>query len=70
MSTSSPEGANRTPEGKPICFRYNAKGGCKKGDKCHFAHVCTHCLAKHPALQCPTLKNKKADDKDQKNAAN
>ena len=23
-------GAERTPEGKPICFRYNAPNGCKK----------------------------------------
>ena len=22
---------SRTPEGKPICFKYQAKGGCKKG---------------------------------------
>ncbi|CAE7693021.1 DSK1, partial [Symbiodinium necroappetens] len=56
--------SNRTPDGKPICYRFNAKGGCKKGDKCHFAHVCLHCFAKHPATQCPALKSKK-DDKQQ-----
>ncbi|CAE7884664.1 HCBT2, partial [Symbiodinium necroappetens] len=56
--------SSRTPDGKPICYRFNAKGGCKKGDKCHFAHVCLHCFAKHPATQCPTLKSKK-DDKQQ-----
>ena len=26
----------RRPDNKPICFRYNAKGGRKKGAKCHF----------------------------------
>ena len=56
--------SNRTPDGKPICYRFNAKEGCKKGDKSHFAHVCLHCFAKHPATQCPTLKSKK-DDKQQ-----
>ena len=37
------KGSSRTPE-KAICFRYNSKGGCKKGDKCHLANVCTHAL--------------------------
>ena len=45
------EGSDRTPDGKPICFRYNAKG-CKKGAKCHFAHVCMLCFGKHPASDC------------------
>ncbi|CAE7346838.1 DSK1 [Symbiodinium sp. KB8] len=60
--------SNRTPDGKPICYRFNAKGGCKKGAKCHFAHVCLHCFAKHPATECPSLKNKK-DDKQQETAS-
>ena len=51
------KGSSRTPENKPICFRYNSKGGCKKGDKCHFTHVCTLCFAKHPSYQCKTSKN-------------
>ena len=55
--------SSRTPDGKPICYRYNAKGGCKKGEKCHFAHVCLHCFARHPATQCPMLKTKKDDKK-------
>ena len=46
------EGSDRTPEGKPICFRYNAKG-CKNGAKRHIAHVCVLCFGKHPASQCP-----------------
>ena len=42
-----PKGANRTPDGKPICFRFQSKGGCRKGAKCHFAHVCCHCFGNH-----------------------
>ncbi|CAE7941125.1 unnamed protein product, partial [Symbiodinium sp. KB8] len=45
------EGSDRTPDGKPICVRYNAKG-CKNGAKCHFAHVCMLCFGKHPASEC------------------
>ena len=44
---------NRTENGKPICFRFNSKGGCKKGAKCHFAHVCTKCRGEHSARNCP-----------------
>ena len=51
------KGSSRTPDNKPICFRYNFKGGCKKGDKCHFTHVCTLCFAKHPSYQCKASKN-------------
>ena len=53
------EGSDRTPDGKPICFRYNAKG-CKKGAKCHFAHVCMLCFGKHPASECPQKQDKNA----------
>ena len=34
----------RTPDNKPICYRYNGKLGCKKGAKCHYSHVCQKCL--------------------------
>ncbi|CAE7794108.1 unnamed protein product [Symbiodinium sp. CCMP2456] len=47
------EGSDRTPEGNPICFRYNGKGGCKQGAKCHFARFCMLCFGKHPATHCP-----------------
>ena len=63
LLTKTTNTANRTHETKPVCFRYNAKGGCKKGDMCRFAHVCLRCFAKHPATQCPTLKTKTPDDK-------
>ena len=57
----SGKGSSRTPDNKPICFRYNAKGGCKKGDKCHFTHVCSLCFGQHPRHQCTAAANKTAD---------
>ena len=47
------KGHARTPANKPICFRYNSKGGCKKKAKCHFKHVCTLCFGNHPAYRLP-----------------
>ena len=41
------KGHSRTPVNKPICFRYNSKGGCKKKAKWHFEHVCTRCFGDH-----------------------
>ena len=46
----SGKGSSRTPDNKPICFRYNAKGGCKKGAKCHFTHVCSICFGPRPDI--------------------
>ena len=56
------EGSDRTPDGQPICFRYNGKGGCKQGAKCHFVHVCMLCFGKHPATQCPQKAGPAKDD--------
>ena len=53
--TGKPEGANRTPDGKPICFRFQSKGGCCKGAKCHFAYVCCHCFGNHAGHACKTV---------------
>ncbi len=55
------KGNSRTPDGKPVCFRYNSKGGCKKGAKCHFMHVCSLCFGAHTKLQCPTATTSTAD---------
>ena len=60
------EGSDRTPDGKPICFLYNAKG-CKKGAKCHFAHMCMLCFGKHPASDCPQKPAKTAGASNAKN---
>ena len=57
----SGKGSSRTPDNQPICFRYNAKGGCKKGAKCHFTHVCSICFGQHPRHQCTTATAKAAD---------
>ena len=56
------EGSDRTPDGQPICFRYNGKGGCKQGAKCHFVHVCMLCFGKHPATPCPQKAGPAKDD--------
>ena len=45
-------GHKKTPDGREICFAYNRAGeGC--AGKCGRVHVCTTCLAPHPAHQCP-----------------
>ena len=56
----SGKGSSRTPDNRPICFRYNAKGGCKKGAKCHFTHVCSLCFGQHPRHQCTAAASKAA----------
>lgn len=35
--------APKTPEGKGICFAFNAKRGCKN-KACRFVHVCGKCF--------------------------
>ena len=57
----SGKGSSRTPDNKPICFRYSAKGGCRKGAKCHFTHVCSICFGPHPRHQCTSAATKAAD---------
>ena len=36
-ATATAKGSSRTPDDKPICFRYNAKACCEGKDKSHFA---------------------------------
>ena len=53
LNKAAKGGYTRTSDNKPICFRFNAKGGCKKGaNKCHFVHVCTKCRGNHSAMEC------------------
>jgi hypothetical protein len=49
----SAKGSSKTPEGKPICFRFNnPQGGCRN-KKCKYQHVCNLCFGKsHPSFQC------------------
>ena len=51
--------ASKTPEGKPICFKYNKKSGCKNKN-CRFAHVCQKCFGKHSFTAC-RLRQKAAE---------
>jgi hypothetical protein len=46
--------ADRTPDGKSICFAWNNVGSkCSKGKKCRFMHVCGRCFKDgHPAHLC------------------
>ena len=46
------ENHTATPDGKPICFRFNDNRKKCSGKKCRFVHVCSLCLGKHPAYQC------------------
>ena len=64
----SGKGSSRTPENHPICFRYNAKGGCKKGAKCHFTPVCSLCFGQRPRHQCTAAASKAADTQGAANA--
>ena len=64
----SGKGSSRTPDNHPICFRYNAKGGCKKGAKCHFTHVCSLCFGQRPRHQCTAAASKAADTQGAANA--
>ena len=61
----------RAPRGRPRTSPFasdNAKGGCKKGAKCHFTHVCSLCFGSHPKHQCPTASAAKAADTQGANA--
>ena len=45
--------ARSTPDGKPICFKYNSQAGCN-ATKCSFLHACGKCFAMdHPMHACP-----------------
>jgi hypothetical protein len=47
-----PQGCAATsPDGKPICYRYNSKDDKCTG-RCNFQHICGRCFGKHPLWQC------------------
>ena len=46
------ECANRTPDGKPICYAYNDFKARCRDSRCHFLHVCGLCFGKHPLYAC------------------
>ena len=45
-----------------------AKGGCKKGAKCHFTHVCSLCFGQRPRHQCTAAASKAANTQGAANA--
>ena len=45
----------KTPDGKPICWKYNRKEGCSNSS-CRFLHVCQRCLGKHPYHSCTQVR--------------
>jgi len=46
--------ATKTPDGKPICYSYNTRGGGCTRPKCIFEHVCGICYTPgHGAYNCP-----------------
>lgn len=44
--------ATHTPEGDPVCYRFNTPNEKCKEKKCRFKHVCGICFGKHPLYQC------------------
>ena len=47
--------ALRTPDGQPLCWRYNRQGGCNDAN-CRFVHACQRCFGKHGYYQCSQVK--------------
>ena len=45
--------ARTTPDGKPICYRYNSQNDRCKTKGCKFLHVCGLCYGTHPMHECP-----------------
>ena len=44
--------ASRTPDGKPICYKYNNQVEKCTKSRCSFLHVCGRCFKDHPMYQC------------------
>ncbi len=52
-SSATPGCKSTTPDGRPICYRYNNKSERCNTGKCTFAHVCGVCFAKDvPMWSC------------------
>ena len=48
----SMKGSSTTPDGRPICYRFNNPKEKCKSKKCRFEHVCSFCFQRHPRFQC------------------
>lgn len=59
--SSLPNCSSHTPDGAPVCFRFNTPGEKCKERKCKFKHVCGLCFGSHPLFKC-NADNKKPND--------
>ena len=50
--TQLPGCATHTPDGDPVCYRFNTPNEKCKEKKCRFKHLCGICFGKHPLYQC------------------
>ena len=46
----------KTPDGRPLCFKYNNNNNKCNSKNCNFVHQCQRCLGNHPKSACNTLK--------------
>jgi len=46
---------SRTPDGKPICYKFNNEAEQCAKPKCTFLHVCGRCFRNHPMFRCPGI---------------
>jgi len=46
---------SRTPDGKPICYKFNDEAEQCSKPKCTFLQVCGRCFRDHPMFRCPGI---------------
>jgi hypothetical protein len=50
-------GKKVTPDGKPMCFKFNSSAGCPNGATCTFQHACGGCFKHGVSMKnCPQCK--------------
>ena len=61
-SSRLPGCAAQTPDGSPVCYRFNTPGEKCKQKKCKFRHCCGICFSeKHAMFQCAASKRQPPD---------
>jgi len=46
---------SKSPDGKPICYRFNTESeSCAKA-KCPYLHICGRCFKDQPMYRCPGI---------------
>lgn len=63
--TVLPGCATHTPDGDPVCYRFNTPNEKCKEKKCRFKHVCGICFGRHPLYQCDHQKRQPPDTQGQ-----